>query len=140
MSALRALVVVGLVALVGCSHPAAAPATPATPAAVPELPATQQSSRPTRVDHARLNLNRAYASLIDANTGFVATRPAYADELAPVCRTSADCGGGALSCRARADGTRVCMGAGSPGDACWFNTDCVSGTCSLGDDGERTCR
>ena len=141
MSALRMVVVVGLVGLVGCSHEARSPVSPAAPDAVPELPApTQQTTRPTRVDHARTNLNRAYASLLDTNAGFVATRPSYAEALAPTCRTSADCGGGALSCRAREDGVRVCMGVGSPGDACWFNTDCVSDTCSLDDDGERTCR
>jgi hypothetical protein len=133
MSVLRALVLVGVV---GCSHAATPPASPV----VPEPPApAQQTTRPTRVDHARLNLNSAYASLVRANLGVRSSRPAYAVAFAPACRSSADCGGGELSCRAREDGVRVCMGLGSPGEACWFNTDCVWGACTLSGD-RRTCK
>jgi hypothetical protein len=44
------------------------------------------------------------------------------------CRFSSDCGEG-QSCRADASGTEVCMGGGYAGDACWFSSDCVSGSC-----------
>jgi hypothetical protein len=142
MSALRSIVVVGLVALGACTHTAREPIAPTAPVEAPELAApAQPPAKPIRVDNARLNLNSSFASLVTTDYGFVAPsrRPAYASAFAPTCRTSADCGGASLSCRAREDGVRVCMGVGSPGDACWFNTDCVSGTCSL-DDGQRTCR
>jgi hypothetical protein len=44
------------------------------------------------------------------------------------CRFSSDCADG-QSCRADASGTEVCMGGGYAGDACWFSSDCVSGSC-----------
>jgi len=139
MSALRALVLVGVL---GCSHSARTPEHVTPPAAIPAIETTPVQSlrpaQPTRVDQARMNLNTAYANLLDASVGFAPARPSYAMALAPTCRTSADCGGGALSCRAREDGVRVCMGAGSPGDACWFDTDCVSGSCTLSGE-QRTC-
>jgi hypothetical protein len=52
------------------------------------------------------------------------------------CRFSSDCGED-QSCRAGASGTEVCMGGGYTGDACWFSSDCVSGSC---DGAAKTCR
>jgi len=44
------------------------------------------------------------------------------------CTFSSDCDEG-QSCRADASGTEVCMGGGYAGDACWFSSDCLSGSC-----------
>jgi hypothetical protein len=52
------------------------------------------------------------------------------------CRFSSDCGSG-RSCRNDASGTKVCMGGGYAGDACWFGSDCVSSSC---DHSSKTCR
>lgn len=49
---------------------------------------------------------------------------------AQTCTFSSDCGGDGYSCRQDNSGTNVCMGYGSTGDACWFGSDCLSGTCS----------
>lgn len=145
----------------GCaSSRAPEPTTPApAPGAVPQLPAGTRSApaHPTRVDHAHGPLNASFADLGSTDVapaprgsarlasayaiGFSAPvrNPSYAVALAPTCRTSADCGGGDLSCRAREDGVRVCMGLGSAGESCWFGGDCVSGSCALAGD-RRTCR
>ena len=128
MKALRAFALAGLV--LGCGG------------------SSKSTSRPTRVDHARTNVNATYAAATyrDAygyTAAFASARyatPSYAQAFAQTCQTSSDCGTGEFACRAREDGTRVCMGYGSRGESCWFDTDCVSGTCGLDDDGRKTCR
>ena len=112
------------------------------------------SRRPTRVDHARSTpMNAKYAdaaaarastSIADAYaTAFASARyttpPAYAQAFAQTCHASTDCGAGEFACRAREDGVRVCMGYGSRGESCWFDADCVSGTCTE-QDGHKICR
>ena len=111
------------------------------------------SARPTRVDHARTPTNATYAALPASTsstrvahayaTAFAsaryATPPSYAQAFAQTCQTSDDCGTGDFACRAREDGTRVCMGYGSRGESCWFDADCVSGTCEM-TDGAKICR
>lgn len=156
MSALRSVAVVGLLALVGCAGARGAgdtapvaPVPTTTPATVPGLPATidadgadpMRATRPTRVDHARTGLNAKYAAAWGFDLGFTnrAPRPAYAVALAQTCRTSDDCGGGDLSCRAREDGVRVCMGLGSQGESCWFDADCLGNRCDASAE-RRTCR
>jgi hypothetical protein len=144
MSALRLIVVAGLAGPLGCSSGHKAATTPSAPVpavdAVPSLPGTlrgERPVRPTRVDQSRTHLNATYATAwgFELGTRAASPTPHYAVALAPTCRTSADCGGGDLSCRAREDGVRVCMGLGSPGESCWFGSDCVSGSCVV--DGDR---
>jgi hypothetical protein len=121
MKALRAFLVVGLV---GCGG------------------GSSQVVRPTRVDHARTPMNATYADAYGYTAAFASARyavPAYAQAFAQTCSTSSDCGTGEFACRSREDGVRVCMGYGSRGESCWFDADCVSGSC--GDtDGHKTCR
>jgi len=120
MSALRALLVVGLVGCGGSSRPV----------------------RPTRVDHARTPVNATYADAYGYSQAFASARyaaPAYAQAFAQTCRSSSECGMGEFTCRAREDGIRVCMGYGSRGESCWFDADCVSGSCTE-TDGFKTCR
>jgi hypothetical protein len=61
-------------------------------------------------------------------------QPAYST--VETCTFSSDCGDD-RSCRADANGTKVCMGGGYAGDPCWFSSDCVSGSC---DSSAKTCR
>ena len=120
---------VGLVAVIGCGG-------------------SSRTTRPTRVDHARtpVNARLADATYRDAygyTAVFASTKyavPTYAQAFAQTCKTSDDCGTGEFSCRAREDGVRVCMGYGSSGESCWFDADCVSGTCAADDNGHKICR
>lgn len=98
--------------------------------------------QPIRVDHARTPVNASYADAYGYTAAFAAAKyavPAYAQAFAQTCRTSDDCGMGELSCRAREDGVRVCMGYGSRGESCWFDADCVSGSCATAA-GRKSCR
>lgn len=45
------------------------------------------------------------------------------------CSYDADCGPG-RACRSIGGNNTVCMGAGSPGDYCWYDNDCLSGSCA----------
>lgn len=124
--------VVGLVGLgVGCTH-----RTVRTQQPSPAKPV------PARVDHAKSPLEATYANAYGYSSAFASARyaaPAYAQAFAQACKTSADCGLGDFSCRAREDGVKVCMGYGSRGESCWFDADCVSGACEAAD-GLKTCR
>ena len=44
------------------------------------------------------------------------------------CSYDADCGPG-RACRA-IQGGQVCMGGGAQGDYCWYDADCLSGSCA----------
>lgn len=57
-------------------------------------------------------------------------RSRYQASYAQSCTFSSDCGGDGYSCRADLSGTNVCMGYGGAGDACWFGSDCLSGSCN----------
>jgi hypothetical protein len=73
-----------------------------------------------------VNYTVGYAELIHGSKS-AHYAPAYS--FARSCKSSSDCDG--MSCRPREDGARVCMGYGSPGEACWFGADCLSGSCEL---------
>lgn len=76
------------------------------------------------------------APIVVEGRGFGGTRTSRRAASAPECTFSSDCGEG-QSCRADITGTNVCMGYGYAGDACWFGSDCVSGSCNSA---ERACQ
>jgi hypothetical protein len=83
-----------------------------------------------------VDLTAGYATATRGDERTAHYAPVYA--FAQTCRFSSDCGDD-MNCRPREDGTRVCMGNGSPGEACWFGGDCLSGGCELQGD-VKVCR
>lgn len=75
-----------------------------------------------------------HAPVVVRGSGFGGGRYVYSS--AETCTFNSDCGED-RSCRPDASGTKVCMGGGFAGDACWFGSDCVSGSCDIG---AKTCR
>ena len=74
--------------------------------------------------HAGYNIGVANAPIVVPTR---ATTYSYVER----CTFSSDCGEG-RTCR-----SNQCMGEGYRGDACWFSSDCVSGSC---DGASRTCK
>ena len=70
------------------------------------------------------------APVIVEGRGFGGGRGRHHASYAQTCTFSSDCGGDGYSCRADLSGTNVCMGYGGAGDACWFGSDCLSGSCN----------
>jgi hypothetical protein len=84
---------------------------------------------------ARAQVRQAYQNGFDRGVSNAPT-VLHVSGAAQGCRFSSDCGDG-RSCRADASGTNVCMGNGIAGDACWFSSDCTSGSCNVS---ARVCR